>query len=320
MRESERVDPHGCLEPSSGRGRGTGPVSNASTPTTPTPGRVVTTRWGNSCRMDRAPGLHGAVRSGRGDQPGMGRPPVRVGVVDIGTNSMRLLVTDGTGEAADGSRSPVSAVGSIDRHLPRMESGIPRPNWLASGRRWRRRRSANGLRSPLRPPGTPQPGEILRPGRVGPGGESEMITGEEEARLAFTGATNQVDVASPRRVDIGGGSTEFVTPEERCPSTSARFASPSARSPRARPTAEMGRPGPRCRDLLGVDLQIGTLIGVAGTWTSLAAIAQDLPEYSRDRVWSPDESDALASRSTRSPRRRWRRRRPLLRSIPSGRR
>jgi exopolyphosphatase/pppGpp-phosphohydrolase len=26
----------------------------------------------------------------------MGRPPVRVGVVDIGTNSMRLLVTDGS--------------------------------------------------------------------------------------------------------------------------------------------------------------------------------------------------------------------------------
>ncbi|MGH8947590.1 MAG: Ppx/GppA family phosphatase, partial [Acidimicrobiia bacterium] len=28
----------------------------------------------------------------------MGRPPVRVGVVDIGTNSMRLLVTDGIEE------------------------------------------------------------------------------------------------------------------------------------------------------------------------------------------------------------------------------
>jgi len=31
-------------------------------------------------------------------------------------------------------------------------------------------------------------------------------------------------------------------------------------------------------------IELGSLIGVAGTWTSLAAIAQHLPEYSRDRV------------------------------------
>jgi exopolyphosphatase/guanosine-5'-triphosphate,3'-diphosphate pyrophosphatase len=33
-----------------------------------------------------------------------------------------------------------------------------------------------------------------------------------------------------------------------------------------------------------VRLETRTLIGVAGSWTSLAAIAQGLPEYSRDRV------------------------------------
>jgi exopolyphosphatase/guanosine-5'-triphosphate,3'-diphosphate pyrophosphatase len=46
------------------------------------------------------------------------------------------------------------------------------------------------------------------------GVKPEVVTGDEEARLSFTGATRELAALRPPRpylvVDIGGGSTEFV--------------------------------------------------------------------------------------------------------------
>ena len=50
-----------------------------------------------------------------------------------------------------------------------------------------------------------------------------MISGDEEAALAFAGATSRTGEPAPHLViDIGGGSTEFVTSTAGAPSTSAR--------------------------------------------------------------------------------------------------
>src|SRR5699024_4103284 len=49
-------------------------------------------------------------------------------------------------------------------------------------------------------------------GAVVPGAVAEVITGEEEAALSFTGAVGELDAAgAPFAVtDLGGGSTELV--------------------------------------------------------------------------------------------------------------
>src|SRR5689334_1245173 len=48
------------------------------------------------------------------------------------------------------------------------------------------------------------------------GVDPEVITGDEEARLSFTGALQGLDAEPPYLVvDIGGGSTEFVVGFER---------------------------------------------------------------------------------------------------------
>jgi exopolyphosphatase/guanosine-5'-triphosphate,3'-diphosphate pyrophosphatase len=114
-----------------------------------------------------------------------------------------------------------------------------------------------------------------------------LITGEQEARLAFAGATVEIDAKDPIVVsDIGGGSTEFVTAggEESFDIGSVRL---TERAINGRPASphEMSRARELVAGLFAaVALETGTLIGVAGTWTSLAAIAQELPENSRGRV------------------------------------
>jgi exopolyphosphatase/guanosine-5'-triphosphate,3'-diphosphate pyrophosphatase len=130
----------------------------------------------------------------------------------------------------------------------------------------------------------------------------DVITGREEAELSFLGATASLDAAArahgapaPRPpflvVDIGGGSTEFVlgdaggvraahsvdigcvrlterhlhgdppTPEE------VRRAEEDIRAALALVTAEVPV------------ADAATLVGVAGSVTTVAAIALDLPEY-----------------------------------------
>ena len=64
------------------------------------------------------------------------------------------------------------------------------------------------------------------------GVEPEVVTGDEEARLSFTGAVRGLpaDAAAPYLVvDIGGGSTEFVVGRRR-PVRRARSAWTSAAS------------------------------------------------------------------------------------------
>jgi len=114
-----------------------------------------------------------------------------------------------------------------------------------------------------------------------------LISGEDEARLAFAGATVGSDSEPPIVVsDIGGGSTEFVTADAGVSIDigSVRLTERSIPSRPASP-AELAAARALVADLFrDIHLAVGTLIGVAGTWTSLAAITQALPEYSRNRV------------------------------------
>ncbi|WP_152360530.1 Ppx/GppA phosphatase family protein [Microlunatus speluncae] len=125
----------------------------------------------------------------------------------------------------------------------------------------------------------------------------EVISGEREAALSFTGAVSGLD-AGPEPLlvmDIGGGSTELILGEREGGIRSSvsldvgsvrlteRFLGAGPPDP-----ADLGRAASFVDGVLdgcGVDLATArTWIGVAGTATTLAAIHLELPQYDRSRV------------------------------------
>ena len=123
-----------------------------------------------------------------------------------------------------------------------------------------------------------------------------VLSGEEEARIAFTGATRSVTAEPPYLVlDIGGGSTELVL----------GYGEPAAIVSRqlgcVRLTeSRLGGDPPTAAQLRAARAEIDghldavfdvmdpssahTLIGVAGTVTTLAALDLRLPRYEPERI------------------------------------
>lgn len=116
----------------------------------------------------------------------------------------------------------------------------------------------------------------------------EVIAGTEEAMLSFAGAASVArDPAHTVVIDIGGGSTEFVSDHaavsvdigsvrltERClpdhPPSASQLADARAEAARIIGTRDLPHRS--------------EAIGVAGTWTSLAAIHLGLDRYRSDAV------------------------------------
>ena len=135
-------------------------------------------------------------------------------------------------------------------------------------------------------------------GAVVPGSIAEVITGSEEAELSFNGAVGELDSAAAPFVvvDLGGGSTEVVLGDsdgvqasysadigcvrmtERClhsdPPTAAEVA--AAREVVRERLAEALRVVP-------VE-QARTWVGVAGTFTTIAALAQGMDTYDSEAI------------------------------------
>ncbi|HEY6740198.1 MAG TPA: Ppx/GppA phosphatase family protein, partial [Actinopolymorphaceae bacterium] len=125
----------------------------------------------------------------------------------------------------------------------------------------------------------------------------EVVTGDEEARLSFAGATRELDdQATPYLVaDIGGGSTEFVLgtrePEATrsvdmgCVRLTERLlrSDPPTAEEIARATAEIDARIDEVASVVPFD-RARTLVGLAGSVTTVAALALGLPEYDRDRI------------------------------------
>ena len=148
-----------------------------------------------------------------------------------------------------------------------------------------------------------------------------VVTGDEEAQLTYLGATDQRDDSEdsePTLVfDIGGGSTELVIGHgDRVDfhvSTQAGVVRQADRHIRSDP------PTPEELEAVAEDVRTtldravppdyrshpGRALGVAGTPTSLAAIAQDLDPYNPERVQgyvlSAEERDAIFRRLSTMP-------------------
>jgi len=123
----------------------------------------------------------------------------------------------------------------------------------------------------------------------------EVVTGEEEAALSFAGATRELDadgVPGPYLVlDIGGGSTELVlgdgagvraarSVDVGCVRLTERHVHSDPMT--AEEVAAVRRDAAEAVELAARTVpleQARTLVGVAGTVTTMSAMALDLPHY-----------------------------------------
>ncbi|MGX2995150.1 Ppx/GppA phosphatase family protein [Streptomyces sp. JNUCC 64] len=237
----------------------------------------------------------------------------RVAAIDCGTNSIRLLVADvdpATGALTD-----------LDRRMTivRLGQGVDRTGRLAPEALERTFAACREYAAVIAEHGAERlrfvatsasrdaenRDDFVRGVREILGVDPEVITGDQEAEFSFTGATRgltgRADLDRPYLVvDIGGGSTEFVVGDDHVraarsvdigcvrmterhlahdgtvtdPPTPERVAAIRADVEAALDLAEQTVPLREAR----------TLVGLAGSVTTVAAIALDLPAYDSSAI------------------------------------
>ena len=227
----------------------------------------------------------------------------RVAAIDCGTNSIRLLIADITGDNfkevlrtmeivrlgqgvdqnkafhSDAIDRTLSAVRLFKDHI--ASKGVEKIRFCATSATrdaTNRNLFIDGVR------------EIL-------GIEVEVIPGEEEAELSFIGATKELRQSDAPFlvVDIGGGSTEFVFGNEKvdfAKSVNIGCVRMSERHLNTQPPSM----AQIAQAIVDIDIAITqaaavvpittakTLVAVAGTATTVAAAALELTDYDRHMI------------------------------------
>jgi exopolyphosphatase / guanosine-5'-triphosphate,3'-diphosphate pyrophosphatase len=226
----------------------------------------------------------------------------RVAAIDCGTNSVRLLIADiSGGELSDVERR---------MEIVRLGEGVDRTGRLAPEALERTFTAMRGYAklikeyaaSRVRVVATSATRDAANRAdfvdgvREIFGVEPEVVTGSEEAHLSFVGATTGLTgVAAPVLVvDIGGGSTEFVlgsadvdsaiSVDIGCVRLTERHLSSGATSRAvAAAVADIEAALDRVSGAVAVP-EARALIGLAGSVTTVAGIALDLPAYDPARI------------------------------------
>lgn len=206
---------------------------------------------------------------------------IRAAAVDIGTNSMRLLMVQQVGSGLDelGRFERVTGLGrGVDSTGTLSEEAMDR-TLLALGEFGGRMSEAMvGMRRAVATSAARDASnreQFFDRAELALGVRPDLITGEEEAHLAFAGAS--YGVSGPLLViDVGGGSTEFVT---SAGGTSYEIGSVrlTDRLLKERPPEPAALAAARAmvsEVLSGIAPFSGTVFGVAGTWTSLASMEE----------------------------------------------
>ncbi len=227
----------------------------------------------------------------------------RVAAVDCGTNSIRLLVADVTAEGLrDVHREMrivrlgqgVDATGEFaPEALARTRAALS--DYAALMRDYEVAAVRMVATSAARDVGNrdaffAMTSEVL--GAVVPGAVAEVITGAQEAELSFRGAVGELDSAAAPFlvVDLGGGSTELVLGDHdvvAAHSADIGCVRLTERCLRSDPPGgdEIAAARAVVRDALGEALRVvpveqaRTWVGVAGTMTTLAALARRMTTY-----------------------------------------
>jgi len=231
---------------------------------------------------------------------------MRVAAIDCGTNSTRLLIA----ESSDDARGFTI----LDRRMriTRLGQGVNATKMLAPEaiertaavlREYRAAMDELGVErvritatSAARDAANRDDFFLVAKEIVGV--EPELLSGDEEARLSFRGATADLDPADGPFliVDIGGGSTEFVV------GTTEPEAALSVDIGCVRITEQELHHDPPLAEELSIALSLidaylddvdrevpgaseaRTFVGLAGTITTVAAVEIGLAEYDRERI------------------------------------
>ncbi|GAB2946878.1 exopolyphosphatase [Nonomuraea fastidiosa] len=240
---------------------------------------------------------------------------MRVAAIDCGTNSVRLLIAD----IGDGTLTDVERLNEIVR----LGQGVDRTGRLAPEALERtfakmreyqeliERHGATATRvvatSATRDAANRQ--DFVTGVRKIFGVEPEVITGAEEAELSFTGATRGLSRLSPETevargslapylvVDIGGGSTEFVVGSVHaegalsvdigCVRLTERHLRDAGDPPKAEALEAVVADIEAALDRVEAEVPVRkakTLVGLAGSVTTVSGIAQELPSYDPARI------------------------------------
>jgi exopolyphosphatase / guanosine-5'-triphosphate,3'-diphosphate pyrophosphatase len=222
----------------------------------------------------------------------------RVAAIDCGTNSLRLLIAD----VDDG------VVHDLVREMRvvRLGQGVDRTGRLAPEALERTRAALADYAAAIDAHGAQRVrmvatsatrdasnrSEFVAMVRRELGVEPDVIAGQEEAELSFAGAVSALDtVTGPLLVaDIGGGSTELVrggdggllahSMDVGCVRMTERHLrdDPPTSDQIAAAVADIRAAITAARGDVPLDSAV-TFVGVAGTVTTIAAIALGLPEY-----------------------------------------
>jgi exopolyphosphatase/guanosine-5'-triphosphate,3'-diphosphate pyrophosphatase len=250
--------------------------------------------------------------------------PERLAAIDVGTNTVLLLVAEraggalaplleraeitrlGRGVDASGRLAPAAVAETVavvaDYARAARALGVERFACVATSAA---RDASNGA-------------EFFEAVRREAGLEASVISGEEEARLVYESAWRDfgVEGSALAVLDVGGGSTEFTFGDGPAPRgrTSLQVGAVRLTERHVRgdpvPSSELARLREAAREALGPLAALarppgGRLVGVAGTVTTLSAVAQALPVYDAARVHgaalSLDEIEALVVRLAALP-------------------
>jgi exopolyphosphatase/guanosine-5'-triphosphate,3'-diphosphate pyrophosphatase len=256
------------------------------------------------------------------------KQPMRVAAIDCGTNSIRLLIADidgnnfrevvrdmeivrlGQGVDETGQFHPdaiARTLAAVDKFAAEIaKRGVEKIRFCATSATrdaTNRHLFVDGVRDRL-------------------GIELEVISGDEEAALSFAGAIKDLDPSNGPFlvVDIGGGSTEFVfgtSTVEAARSvnigcvrmTERHFASDPATVQQIEAARSDIQAAIAQAAAVVPITQAKTLVAVAGTATTVAAAALNLPEYDRyaihlSRISAQQTHDAatMFATSTREQR------------------
>lgn len=240
----------------------------------------------------------------------------RVAAIDCGTNSIRLLVADADWEEGpSGTRVPRLHDLTRQMRIVRLGQGVDRTGvldpaaierTLEATREYAEmidRLGADSIRfvstSATRDASNRE--EFVEGVRRVLGVAPEVVPGTEEAALSFRGAVSGVDPAAPRPllvVDIGGGSTELVLGSATV-EQSVSIDMGSVRVTEKFLQAGVDRHS-EAAAVSWIDVQldaasdrvdlsrVGTLVGVAGTVTTITAQALGLTSYQPERIDGAD--------------------------------
>jgi exopolyphosphatase/guanosine-5'-triphosphate,3'-diphosphate pyrophosphatase len=231
---------------------------------------------------------------------------VSLAALDLGTNSTRVLIARAAPDRAGGyetldRRMRITRMGAgVDAHRKLAPDAVDRV--LVALREYRAAMDEHGVTavravatSAARDASNRE--ELFDAVEAVVGARPELLSGDDEARLSFDGATCDLDAPGPYLVvDIGGGSTEFVlghtAPEGvisvdvGCVRVTEQFL-----------VSDPPRPEELSQALDVVRLHLDdvvtaipqvhtarTVVGLAGTVSTAAAMDLGLHEYDRDRI------------------------------------